>query len=72
MRVSKVMVAIVRWHVDTVGASGMPFYFDEGRVGAFAVAPDELAAGTDAAVFRRGLRAHHRQHLFNAQLAVHS
>ena len=32
--------------------AGTPFYCDPERIGAFAVAPDELAAGTDAAVFR--------------------
>lgn len=29
-----------------------PFYCDSARIGAFAVKPNELAAGTDAAIFR--------------------
>ncbi|MHB8877144.1 MAG: hypothetical protein ACYC8T_25895 [Myxococcaceae bacterium] len=33
-------------------ARALPFYCDPGRVGAFAVAPDELAVGSEAAVFR--------------------
>jgi hypothetical protein len=32
--------------------STVPFYCDPARIGAFAIDPDELAAGTDAAVFR--------------------
>lgn len=34
------------------GPTARPFYCDPGSVGAFAVAPDQLAAGGDAAVFR--------------------
>jgi hypothetical protein len=34
------------------GPGAHPFYCDPERVGAFAVAPDDLAAGDDAAVFR--------------------
>jgi hypothetical protein len=34
------------------GPDAIPFYCDPARVGAFAVVPDELAAGGDAAVFR--------------------
>ena len=30
----------------------VPFYCDSTRIGAFAVEPDELGAGTDAALFR--------------------
>lgn len=44
--------SIVLWFLDVRKQGGGPFYCDPARVGAFAVAPDELAAGTDAAVFR--------------------
>ena len=37
---------------DGNGRGGPPFYCDPERVGAFAVAPDDLVVGTDAAVFR--------------------
>ncbi len=46
---------VVRWYIETWGPAGsghLPFYCDPIYVGAFAVAPDELAAGDDAAIFR--------------------
>ena len=52
MRVLKVTKAIVRWYFDEGRVEGVPFYCDPTRIGAFAIEPDELAAGTDAAVFR--------------------
>lgn len=42
----------VRWYLGRREEQATPFYCDPERIGAFAVAPDELAAGTDAAVFR--------------------
>ncbi len=44
--------AIVRWYFDEGQVEGLPFYCDPIRVGAFAVEPDQLAAGTEAATFR--------------------
>lgn len=44
--------AIVHWYFDEGRVEGVPFYCDPTRIGAFAVEPDELAAGTNAAVFR--------------------
>jgi hypothetical protein len=38
--------------VDDTREGVLPFYCDPERIGVFAVAPDELAAGDDAAVFR--------------------
>lgn len=43
---------IVRWFFDERRATGLPFYCDPNQLGAFAVAPAELAAGTGAALFR--------------------
>lgn len=43
---------IVRWYFDEGRVEGVPFYCDPTRIGAFAIEPDELAAGSDAAVFR--------------------
>lgn len=43
---------VVRWYFDEGRVEGVPFYCDQTRIGAFAIEPDELAAGTDAAVFR--------------------
>ena len=43
---------VVRWYFDEGRVEGLPFYCDPIRIGAFAIEPDELAAGTDAAVFR--------------------
>ena len=43
---------VVRWYFDEGRVEGVPFYCDPTRIGAFAIEPDELAAGTDAAVFR--------------------
>lgn len=48
----KGLAAIVRWYFDRGRASGAPFYCDATRIGAFAVEPHELAAGTEAATFR--------------------
>ncbi|MFL5345619.1 MAG: hypothetical protein ACJ8AT_12530 [Hyalangium sp.] len=42
----------MRWYLGRHEEWAAPFYCDPARVGAFAVAPDELAAGTDAAIFR--------------------
>jgi len=42
----------VQWLVQGAGLPTQPFYCDPTRIGAFAVAPSELAAGTDAAIFR--------------------
>lgn len=42
----------LRWFLDLQDSETVPFYCDPDRVGAFAVAPDDLAAGTDAATFR--------------------
>ncbi|MFE8597327.1 hypothetical protein [Archangium violaceum] len=42
----------VRWYLGRREEQATPFYCDPERIGAFAVAPEELAAGTDAAVFR--------------------
>lgn len=44
--------SIVRWYFDERRVEGVPFYCDPTRIGAFAVEPDELAAGTDAAIFQ--------------------
>jgi len=52
MRVPKETKAIVRWYFDEGRVDGPPFYCDSARIGAFAVEPNELAAGTDAAIFR--------------------
>lgn len=52
MRVLKETKAIVRWYFDEGRVERVPFYCDPTRIGAFAVKPDELAAGTDAAIFR--------------------
>jgi hypothetical protein len=47
------LATVVRWFFDDEQSSGrVPFYCDSDRVGAFAVDPDKLAAGDDAAVFR--------------------
>lgn len=48
---------VVRWYFDEVyarreGPGTLPFYCDPDRVGAFAIAPHDVAAGGDAAVFR--------------------
>lgn len=43
---------VVRWYFDKGRVEGVPFYCDPSRIGAFAIEPDELAAGSDAAVFR--------------------
>ena len=55
-RVRTELEAVVRWYFvgDGPGAkrSGTPFYCDPDRVGAFAVEPEALAAGDEAALFR--------------------
>jgi hypothetical protein len=44
---------VVRWFVSVQRpGTQLPFYCDVTRVGAFAVAPDELAVGGDGALFR--------------------
>jgi len=52
MRVLSETKAIVRWYFSEWRAEGVPFYCDPTRIGAFAVEPDELSIGTDAAVFQ--------------------
>jgi hypothetical protein len=52
MRVRKETKSIVRWYFDHARIDQVPFYCDPTRVGAFAVEPDELAVGTDAAIFQ--------------------
>lgn len=46
--------AVLGWYFRASGRghAAAPFYCDRSRVGSFAVAPDELAAGGDAALFR--------------------
>ena len=45
--------SVVLWFLDAQDSTGrVPFYCDADRVGAFAVPPDELACGSDTAVFR--------------------
>lgn len=44
--------AIVRWYFLESRDSGVPFYCDPTRIGPFAVEPDELSAGTEAALFQ--------------------
>lgn len=44
--------AVVGWYVQRGHDQSEPFYCDPARVGAFAIAPRELAAGTDNAIFR--------------------
>jgi hypothetical protein len=56
-RVSATLVGLVRWYADNVygrveGPGTVPFYCDPARVGRFAVAPSELAAGGEAGLFR--------------------
>lgn len=48
------LVAALHWYFERVRRTGATevFYCDPSRIGAFAVAPDELAAGTDTAIFR--------------------
>jgi hypothetical protein len=45
-------VGILRWFFDGRLPIVLPFYCDAARIGSFAVQPDELAAGTEAAVFQ--------------------
>ena len=53
---SRPLVEVVRWFLrerfGRVEGRTLPFYCDPTCVGAFAVEPDELGAGTDAAIFR--------------------
>jgi hypothetical protein len=45
--------SVVRWYIDRQGSTRrLPFYCDPARVGAFAVLPVELAAGSESALFR--------------------
>jgi len=47
------LASVVRWFLDAQEQSKrLPFYCDPDRVGTFAVAPEELTTGSDAAVFR--------------------
>lgn len=43
---------VVRRFVEGLDRSAAPFYCDPARVGAFAVAPEDLASGSEAATFR--------------------
>lgn len=43
---------LVRWYFCNRRSKELPFYCDPNRIGAFAVEPDELKTGNDAAVFR--------------------
>jgi hypothetical protein len=52
MRLRKETMAIVSWYSEERRVEDVPFYCDPTRIGAFALEPDELAAGTDAAIFR--------------------
>jgi hypothetical protein len=52
MRVPMETKAIVCWYFDAGRVDGVPFYCAPSRIGTFAVEPDELAAGTDEAVFQ--------------------
>ncbi len=45
------VIATLRWYFARRHRE-VPFYCDVAQVGAFAVAPDELAEGTDVAIFR--------------------
>jgi hypothetical protein len=44
--------SVVLWFIGAQPTGRVPFYCDPDRVGAFAVDPDDLAAGHDATVFR--------------------
>ncbi len=44
--------AVLAWYFGSLRSELRPFYCDPSRIGAFAVEPEELAAGTDDAVFR--------------------
>jgi len=52
MRALREATAVVHWYFKEGRTEGLPFYCDPSRVGAFAVEPAELAASTDAAIFR--------------------
>lgn len=49
---SAAVVAVVRWYFSEARVAGVPFYCDPTRIGAFAVEPHELGAGTEEAIFR--------------------
>jgi hypothetical protein len=49
---SQQLSQVVRRFVDGLERAPAPFYCDAERIGTFAIPPDELAAGTDAAIFR--------------------
>ena len=51
-RAQRDIAALVRWFVTARQPESTPFYCDPSRVGVFAVDPEELATGTDAAAFR--------------------
>jgi hypothetical protein len=46
------LARVVRWYFNEGRVEGVPFYCDPTRTGAFAVEREELAAGTDAAIFQ--------------------
>ncbi len=46
------VVSVIRWFTGHRSATHLPFYCDPDRVGAFAVAPVELARADEAALFR--------------------
>ena len=43
---------IIRWYFEEGRSVDVPLYCDPSRVGAFAISPEDLAAGADAALFR--------------------
>jgi hypothetical protein len=46
------LAKVVRWFLNLEESATLPFYCDSRLIGAFAVDPRELMAGTDGAVFR--------------------
>jgi len=53
IRTSSASVAgVIRWYFGERRIERVPFYCDPSRIGAFAVEPNELAAGTAAAIFQ--------------------
>ena len=44
--------AVARWYFNQGPVEGVPFYCDRTRIGAFALDPERLAEGDDAAVFQ--------------------
>jgi hypothetical protein len=46
------LARVIRWFAESGSPQGIPFYCDPKRVGTFAVAPADLAAGCDKALYR--------------------